>query len=70
MLRGDDNNIREFAKTLSPEQNTKWTRENLERRLAKWNADNHISLFRQANADPNLGLPNAKQWKLPMMRFY
>ena len=70
MLRGDDNNIRDFAKTLTPEQNTKWTRENLERRLDKWNADNHISLFRQANSDPNLGLPSAKQWKLPMMRFY
>ena len=37
LMRGDDKSIRQFAKSLSSEQNTKWDRDNLERKLAKWN---------------------------------
>jgi adenylate kinase len=37
LIRGDDKYIRDHAKTLSKESNTKWDPENLNRRLAKWN---------------------------------
>lgn len=70
MIRGDDEYIRQHASELSAEANTKWDRENLNRRLEKWNNLNNIKLFRTANNAEDLGLPNAKQHMLPITRFF
>lgn len=70
MIRGDDKYIRDFAKKIPKAQNTKWDVENLVRRLDIWNQNNQISLFKDANNDPNLGLPNAKKFTLPLTRFF
>lgn len=70
MIRGDDEYIRKHAKTLTMEQNTKWDVDNLARRLENWNKVNNLKLFKEANNDPDLGLPNAKKWTLPITRFF
>lgn len=70
LIRGDDDWIRKHAKSLTKEENTKWDVGNLARRLENWNAVNHIRLFKEASNDPDLGLPGAKVWKLPMTRFF
>ena len=70
MIRGDDKYIRNFAKKIPKAQNIKWDVENLSRRLEIWNQNNQISLFKDANNDPNLGLPNAKKFTLPLTRFF
>jgi hypothetical protein len=70
LIRGDDKYIRNFAKKIPKAQNIKWDVENLARRLEIWNQNNQISLFKDANNDPNLGLPNAKKFTLPLTRFF
>lgn len=70
MIRGDDDYIRKHASELTHEQNTKWDKENLNRRLEKWNSLNNIKLFRTANNAEDLGLPNAKVHLLPITRFF
>lgn len=70
LIRGDDKWIRDHAKSLTKEQNTKWDVDNLARRLENWNKVNQISLFKEANNDPDLGLPNAKKFTLPLTRFF
>jgi hypothetical protein len=70
LIRGDNDYIRKFGKSLPKAQNIKWDVDNLERRLEKWEICNSIELFKNANNDPNLGYPNAKKFMLPMMRFY
>lgn len=51
-------------------KNIKWDVENLERRLRRYNECNDIELFKFANRAPDLGLPNAKTYMLPLTRFY
>jgi len=70
LIRGDDKYIRDHAKALSKEANTKWDPENLNRRLAKWNEKNNINLFAKANEAEDLGMPNAKKQMFPMTRFF
>ncbi len=59
LMRGDDDYIKTFSKNLPKEANTKWDPENLIRRLKKWHDSNDLALFKVANNDPNIGLPNA-----------
>ena len=70
LIRGDDNYIRKYARTLSKEANLKWDPDNLNRRLAKWHDNNNLGLFKIANEAEDLGMPNAKKYKLPMTRFF
>ena len=70
LIRGDDDAIRKHAKGLSKEANLKWDVENLQRRLQKWDHCNSLELFKTANNDPNLGLPIAKKYMMPLTRFY
>ncbi len=70
LLRGEDEYIRNFSKSLPKEANTKWDTENLIRRLKKWHDANDLTLFKIANNDPNIGLPNPKQFVLPITRFF
>jgi hypothetical protein len=51
-------------------KNTKWDIENLERRLRRYNECNDIELFKLSNRAPDLGLPNAKSYMLPLTRFF
>jgi hypothetical protein len=59
-IRGDDSHLLERAKKLDNKSNHKWTRENMVRRLEKFNNDNDISLFEAANNRPDLGNPKAQ----------
>lgn len=70
LIRGDDAYIRNHAKALPKEDNTKWDGENLNRRLQKWHENNDLSLFKKANDADDLGMPNAKKYMLPMTRFF
>ena len=69
-MRGDDDYIRLYAKKIPKEKNIKWDVENLERRLRKYNECNEIDLFKRSNRAPDLGLPNAKSFMLPLTRFF
>lgn len=70
-IRGDDEFLRSRANGLTKEDNTKWDRENLERRLAEYSANNDISLFQKINNDPNLGHPTKAMKPIyPMTRFF
>jgi len=69
-IKGDDAFVKAQAKKINRDnKGTKWTTENIERRLNKFHENNDIELFIQANNHPDLGLPNFKQPKLPMYRF-
>jgi len=70
LIRGEDKYIRDHAKSLSKQDNTKWDVDNLHRRLAKWHENNSLALFKSANTAEDLGMPNAKQYMLPMTRFF
>lgn len=70
LIRGEDDYIRNFSKSLQKEANTKWDSENLIRRLRKWHDSNDLKLFKIANNDPNIGLPNPQQFVLPITRFF
>ena len=69
-MRGEDDYIRQFAKQLPASQNIKWDVDNLERRLHRYNECNDVELFIAANNAPDLGLPNAKKYMLPLTRFF
>lgn len=69
-MRGEDDYIRQFAKKLPASQNIKWDVDNLERRLHRYNECNDVELFIAANNAPDLGLPNAKKYMLPLTRFF
>lgn len=69
-LRGSDEFLHKRAKALDRDTNTKWDRENLERRLRRFNDENTLSLFVAANTHKDLGLPSHKQGKMPITRFY
>ena len=45
LIRGDDEYLRSRAGKLPKKENEKWDRENLERRLTEYSANNDISLF-------------------------
>lgn len=70
LIRGEDNYIRQHAKSLTKEANTKWDPENLNRRLEKWSENNNLNLYRLNNNADDLGWPNAKVNKLPITRFF
>lgn len=69
-MRGEDDYIRQYAKKMPKCKNIKWDVENLERRLRRYNDCNDIELFKLANNAPDLGLPNAKSYMLPLTRFF
>ena len=71
LIRGDDDELRARAAKLSKEDNLKWDRETLERRLREYSQNNCISLFQKANNDPNMGHPTkALKPVYPMTRFF
>merc|ERR1712151_195534 len=71
LIRGDDDDLRKRAAGLKEEDNLKWDRENLERRLGEYRANNDVSLFHKANNDPNLGHPvKALTPVYPLTRFF
>ena len=71
LIRGSDDALLKKAEALTPEENTKWDRESMARRLAEYKANNDLSLYQIANSDPNLGHPTkALKPKYPMTRFY
>lgn len=55
---------------MTKESNTKWDAENLNRRLNKWQENNDLSLFKNANNAEDMGMPNAKKYMLPITRFF
>lgn len=69
-LRGDCNYLRKKASELPKEDNVKWDKDNLERRLRKFNEDNDLGLFHLANNAEDLGHPKAAAPKYPMTRFF
>jgi len=68
LIRGDDDYIRERVTGFSEAQNVKWSKDNIERRLNKYNVNNNIHLFADATltqlADSNADV------KFPMTRFF
>lgn len=67
-IRGDDGTLQERANKIN--YKSKWTRENMVRRLKNFNDDNDLSLFEAANTRSDLGHPKAKPQKYPMTRFF
>lgn len=70
LIRGEDKYIRDHAKSLNKKDNTKWDTDNLHRRLNKWRENNDLELFKNANNAEDLGMPKAKQYMLPITRFF
>jgi len=71
-IRGSDDFLRQRADKICEESSkrTKWDRENMERRLNKFNEVNNLQLFVQSNTHKDLGLPSYKPGVLPISRFY
>ena len=68
MIRGDDDYIRERVNNMTEANNVKWSKDNLERRLNKYNLNNNIHLFTEASKS-QLADSHAIV-KFPMTRFF
>ena len=56
---------------MKAEDNKKWDEDTLERRLKQYHMANDVSLFIEANNDPNMGHPlKAGKFRLPLLRFF
>ena len=70
LLIAPDEYLKQRAKKLSKEANTKWDTASLLRRLAEYSAANDVNLFVNANNDPMLGHPKMQKHQLPLLRFF